>query len=65
MLARGAELILCEGAQETALMLRSAPRLPVAVLLPAVAAAWVSGLAPALLAAGIDTFDAQLTAEPH
>ena len=39
--------------------------LPVVVLLPAVAAAWVSGLAPALLAAGIDTFDAQLTAEPH
>lgn len=65
VLARGAELILCEGAQETPLVLRSAPRLPVAVLLPAVTAAWVSGLAPALLAAGIDTFDAQLTAETH
>lgn len=65
VLARGTELILCEGAQETPLVLRSAPRLPVAVLLPAVAAAWVSGLAPALLAAGIDTFDAQLTAETH
>lgn len=65
VLARGAELVLCEGPQETPLALRSAPRLPVAVLLPAVAAAWVIGLAPALLAAGIDTFDAQLTAETH
>lgn len=65
VLARGAGLVLCEGAQETPLVLRSAPRLPLAVLLPAVAAAWVSGLAPALLAAGIDTFDAQLTAETH
>ncbi len=65
VLARGAELVLCDGTQETALALRSAPRLPVAVLLPAVAAAWASGLAPALLAAGIDTFDAQLTADTH
>lgn len=65
VLARGAELVLCEGAQETSLALRAAPRLPAAVLLPAVAAAWVSGLAPALLAAGIDTFDAQLIAEAH
>ena len=29
---------------------------PPAVLLPAVAAGWAAGLAPALLAAGIDTF---------
>ena len=65
VLARGGELLLCEGAQETPLALRSTPRLPVPVLVPAVAAAWASGLAPALLAAGIDTFDAQLSAETH
>jgi cyanophycin synthetase len=65
VLARGDALLLCEGPQETALALRSTPRLPLPVLLPAVAAAWASGLAPALLAAGIDTFDAQLGAEPH
>ncbi|MGY4827637.1 cyanophycin synthetase [Sphaerotilaceae bacterium SBD11-9] len=63
VLARDGRLWLCEGSAETPLTLRNAtPALPLAVLLPAVSAAWAFGLAPALLAAGIDTFDAQAVA---
>jgi cyanophycin synthetase len=55
----GQSLWLCEGATERSLVLHNvAEQLPPAVLLPAVAAAWAHGLAPALLAAGIDTFGA-------
>jgi cyanophycin synthetase len=52
----GGQLWLCEGSAERALRLHGDITLPPAVLLPAVAAAWAQGLAPALLAAGIETF---------
>ncbi len=55
----GQQLWLCEGSVERALSLHgSRVNLPADILLPAVAAAWAHGLAPALLAAGIDTFSA-------
>jgi cyanophycin synthetase len=54
----GQHLWLCDGASERALVLGAPTPLPPAVLLPAVAAAWAHGLAPALLAAGIDTYAA-------
>ena len=57
VLARAGTLWLCEGAGETALVPRRAQGLAMPVLLPAVAAAWAFGLTPALLVAGIDTFD--------
>lgn len=62
VLARDGQLWLCNGTGETLLPLRSAtpPALP--VLLPAIATAWAFGLAPALVAAGIDTFDTQTSA---
>ncbi|WP_298831260.1 cyanophycin synthetase [uncultured Piscinibacter sp.] len=63
VLASDRGLRLCEGSTETLLALRGQGGLTPAVLLPAVAAAWAFGLAPALLAAGIDTFDAQTPAE--
>ena len=62
VLARDRRVWLCDGATETPLPLRGAG-LPPAELLPAVAAAWASGLAPALLAAGVDTFEAQFPVE--
>ena len=58
VLLRDGRIWLCEGQAETPLPLRSAAQ-PPAVLLPAVAAAWAFGLAPALIAAGLDTFEAQ------
>ena len=61
-MADGQTLWLCEGAAERPLRLHAPPALPVAVLLPAVAAAWAHGLSPALLAAGIDTFAAHAAA---
>ncbi|MEY4415425.1 MAG: cyanophycin synthetase [Pseudomonadota bacterium] len=54
---------LCDGTAETALALRQAPAAAPAVMLPAIAAAWAFGLAPALLAAGLDTFDTRARAE--
>ncbi|MBK1713672.1 cyanophycin synthetase [Rubrivivax gelatinosus] len=63
VLLRDGRIWLCEGHAETPLALRGRSVLPPAVLLPAVAAAWAFGLAPALLAAGIDTFEAQSPAE--
>ncbi len=60
VLARGSSLVLCEGTAEEALMPRGTSRLALRDLLPAIAAAWAFGLAPALLAAGIDTFDAHM-----
>ena len=65
MLARDGQLLLCEGSAETPLTPRSPGSLGLAVLLPAVAAAWAFGLAPALLSAGIDTFDAHTSADTH
>jgi cyanophycin synthetase len=63
VLARDGRLWLCEGTAETPLPpLRSTHPPALAVLLPAITAAWAFGLAPALLAAGIDTFDAQTSA---
>ncbi|MFT3666293.1 cyanophycin synthetase [Piscinibacter sp.] len=58
VLARDGAIVLCEGTAEEALAPRSDTAAQLPVLLPAVAAAWAFGLAPALLAAGIDTFDA-------
>jgi cyanophycin synthetase len=52
------QLLLCEGSSQTPLTLRGAVPLPPAVLLPAVATGWAMGLAPALLAAGIETYGA-------
>ncbi|MBX3606527.1 MAG: cyanophycin synthetase [Piscinibacter sp.] len=63
VLARDGRLWLCEGAAETPLPLRGGAAEPLAVLLPAVAAVWAFGLAAPLLAAGVDTFDAPITAE--
>ncbi|MGD9834614.1 MAG: cyanophycin synthetase [Piscinibacter sp.] len=63
VLARDGRLWLCDGSAETPLTLRAPGSLGLPVLLPAVAAAWAFGLAPALLAAGIDTFDAHTTAD--
>lgn len=63
LLARAGSVLLCEGATETPLTLRGTGRPAPEVLLPAVAAAWACGLAPALLAAGVDTFDTQTSAE--
>lgn len=63
LLARAGRVLLCEGATETPLTLRGTGRPAPEVLLPAVAAAWACGLAPALLAAGVDTFDTQTSAE--
>lgn len=63
VLARAGRVLLCEGATETPLALRGTGRPALEVLLPAVAAAWACGLAPALLAAGVDTFDTQTSAE--
>lgn len=63
VLARAGRVLLCEGATETPLALRGTGRPVLEVLLPAVAAAWACGLAPALLAAGVDTFDTQTSAE--
>jgi cyanophycin synthetase len=57
VLARAGGLWLCEGAGETALPLRHPSAVPAQVLMPAVAAAWACGLAPQLLAAGVETFD--------
>jgi cyanophycin synthetase len=54
VLASGGLVLLCEGQSEHVLALRHA--LPPEVLLPAVAAAWAFGLAPALISAGVDTF---------
>ena len=49
---------LCDGAGETAVPMHAAgAALPPHALLPAVAAAWALGLAPALIAAGLDTFE--------
>jgi cyanophycin synthetase len=57
VLAREGRLWLCEGAAEQPLATTTgAARLPLAALLPAVSAGWACGLAPALLAAGLDTF---------
>jgi len=58
VLARDGRVWLCEGATETPLPIRGSRTPSMPVLLPAVAAAWAFGLAPALIAAGIDTFDA-------
>lgn len=63
VLLREGRLWLCEGHAETPLNVRGRSPLPAAVLLPAVAAAWAFGLAPALLAAGLDTFDPQTPAD--
>ncbi|MBK1687261.1 cyanophycin synthetase [Rubrivivax gelatinosus] len=63
VLLREGRLWLCEGHAETPLNVRGRSPLPAAVLLPAVAAAWAFGLAPALLAAGLDTFDLQTPAD--
>jgi len=52
----GRKLWLCEGAAERMLVVHGEPNLAPHVLLPAVAAAWAHGLAPALLAAGIETY---------
>jgi cyanophycin synthetase len=53
------EFRLCEGPSITALPLHAAARrLPPETLLPALAAGWALGLAPAQLAAAADTFDA-------
>jgi cyanophycin synthetase len=57
--------VLCEGTAEEPLTLRGSTHLHLHELLPAVAAAWAFGLAPALLAAGIDTFDVHTCAETH
>ena len=60
VLATAGRVWLCDGSSETALPLRppaaAADGLPPSLLLPAVAAAWACGLAPALIAAGIDTY---------
>lgn len=61
VLARDGRVVLCDGATETPLPAHAALALP--VLLPAVAAAWAFGLAPALLAAGIATFESRPAAE--
>jgi cyanophycin synthetase len=59
----GKNLWLCEGSTERMLALHNPSKtLPVQTLLPAVAAAWAHGLAPTLLAAGIDTFSAHASA---
>lgn len=63
VLARDVRILLCEGAGEEPLTLRGSTSLPISDLLPAVAAAWAMGLAPALLAAGIDTFEAHTSAD--
>lgn len=63
VLAVAGRPVLCEGQAEIPLALRGGSSLPAAVLLPAVAAAWALGLAAPLLAAGIDTFDAQNPAQ--
>jgi len=63
VLLREGRLWLCEGHAETPLNVRGRSPLPATVLLPAVAAAWAFGLAPALLAAGLDTFDLQTPAD--
>ncbi|BAL97348.1 cyanophycin synthetase [Rubrivivax gelatinosus] len=64
VLLREGRIWLCEGHGETPLAVRGRNPLPDAsVLLPAVAAAWAFGLAPALLAAGLDTFDLQTPAD--
>jgi cyanophycin synthetase len=65
VLAREGGVWLCEGAAETPLALRGRSDLAPRVLMPAVAAAWAFGLAPALVAAGIDTFEAQTPAQRH
>jgi cyanophycin synthetase len=62
VLTRDGRVWLCEGPAETPLPMRSTTPPALHVLLPAIAAAWAFGLAPALLAAGIDTFDAQTSA---
>lgn len=62
VLARNGGIVLCEGMAEEALTPRTDTAAQLATLLPAVAAAWAFGLAPALLAAGIDTFDAHTSA---
>ncbi|MDH5340449.1 MAG: ATP-grasp domain-containing protein, partial [Rubrivivax sp.] len=60
VLGRDGRVWLCEGMAEMPLRLhRTLP----AALLPAVAAAWACGLAPALLAAGLDTDPAHEPAE--
>ncbi len=64
VLARDGGILLCEGMAEEALVPRTAIAGQLPVLLPAVAAAWAFGLAPALLAAGIDTFDAHTCPPP-
>lgn len=49
---------LCDGASETALPGQAGRGLlPPAMLLPAVAAGWAIGLAPALIGAGVDAFE--------
>lgn len=56
---------LCDDAAETPLPLQGAAvPLPPSVLLPAVACGWALGLAPALLGAGIDTFEPALSDPP-
>ena len=62
---REGAIVLCEGTAEEPLTLRGSTHLHLHELLPAVAAAWAFGLAPALLAAGIDTFDVHTCAETH
>lgn len=65
VLARDGRILLCEGTAEEALTLRGNSGLALPELLPAVAAAWAFGLAPALLAAGLDTFHAHTSADTH
>ena len=65
VLARDGAIVLCEGTAEEPLTLRGSTHLHLHELLPAVDAAWAFGLAPALLAAGIDTFDVHTCAETH
>jgi cyanophycin synthetase len=63
VLALDGRVRLCDGGAETALPLRApaasggaALPMPMSLLLPAVAAGWACGLAPALIAAALDTY---------
>jgi cyanophycin synthetase len=55
LLADGASTVVCGNGRGAALV----RRLGAPIVLPAVAAGWALGLAPALIAAGLETFEAQ------
>jgi cyanophycin synthetase len=55
LMCDGASAVVCGNGRGAALV----RRLGASIVLPAVAAAWALGLAPALIAAGLETFEAQ------